>query len=193
MFYVYRHRDLVKFNTFYIGISNNLNRPKSTKSRNRFWSNLINKYGFYSEVIHICDTWKEACELECLLISEYGRRDLNTGCLVNMTDGGDGLVGQLVTKSTRTKISKSLKGKKFSSEHKNNIRKSKLGCKLTKQSVFNRSETNSKPIVKLPSGEIFKSAKVAAETLGLDSSSITKVCKGKRKTAGGFIWKYKDK
>lgn len=30
----------------------------------------------------------------------------------------------------------------------------------------------------------------ASEKLNIDSSSITKVCKGKRKSAGGYIWKY---
>ena len=31
----------------------------------------------------------------------------------------------------------------------------------------------------------------AAKTLGLDSGSIAKVCQGKRKSCGGFIWKEK--
>lgn len=28
--------------------------------------------------------------------------------------------------------------------------------------------------------------------IGIDNSSISEVCKGKRKTAGGYIWKYVD-
>lgn len=38
----------------------------------------------------------------------------------------------------------------------------------------------------------FSSARGASRVTGVDNSAITKVCKGKRKTAGGFIWKYKD-
>lgn len=32
----------------------------------------------------------------------------------------------------------------------------------------------------------------AAKTLKIDSSSISAVCRGRRKTAGGYIWKYVD-
>lgn len=39
----------------------------------------------------------------------------------------------------------------------------------------------------------FESAKLAGETTGVDPSAISKVCLGKRKTAGGFIWKYSSK
>lgn len=37
----------------------------------------------------------------------------------------------------------------------------------------------------------FESAKRAADTLGLIAAHITVVCQGKRKTHGGFAWKYK--
>ena len=43
---------------------------------------------------------------------------------------------------------------------------------------------NGEPIAK------FESAKSAGETIGIDSSSIVKCCKGKRTTAGGFCWEY---
>lgn len=45
------------------------------------------------------------------------------------------------------------------------------------------------------SGSIIKeweSAAAAARDLGLDSSTITKVCKGKLKSTGGFGWRYKE-
>lgn len=38
----------------------------------------------------------------------------------------------------------------------------------------------------------FDCAKRAGEELGIDRSAITKVCKGKRNTVGGFHWKYAD-
>jgi hypothetical protein len=44
-------------------------------------------------------------------------------------------------------------------------------------------------------GEFIKeypSAKLAQETLGLGHNSIFRVCCGKGKTAGGYVWKYKD-
>ena len=39
--------------------------------------------------------------------------------------------------------------------------------------------------------QIYKNKAEAAKTLGLDSGSIAKVCQGKRKSCGGFIWKEK--
>lgn len=43
------------------------------------------------------------------------------------------------------------------------------------------------------SGELisaYDSATIAGNSVGIDSSCIIKVCKGKRKSAGGYIWKY---
>lgn len=39
-------------------------------------------------------------------------------------------------------------------------------------------------------GEVFDSVKKAAEKYGLKDTHISRVCKGKRKTTGGFKWEY---
>lgn len=39
-------------------------------------------------------------------------------------------------------------------------------------------------------GEVFDSVKKAAEKYGLKGTHISRVCKGKRKTTGGFKWEY---
>lgn len=55
---------------------------------------LFNKYGELPYVILRSElTGYEANELERALIKVLGRRDLQTGPLVNLTDGGDGTVG----------------------------------------------------------------------------------------------------
>ena len=38
--------------------------------------------------------------------------------------------------------------------------------------------------------EKFKSIREASRVTGIDSSCIVKVCKGNRKSAGGFLWRY---
>lgn len=38
----------------------------------------------------------------------------------------------------------------------------------------------------------FASATIAGKEIGIDSSCIIKCCKGKRKTAGGYIWRYAE-
>ena len=87
---VYRHRTLDTNEVFYVGIGS-IKRPYKKYGRNNFWKNIVNKHGYYVEIIQENLDWDSACELEEFLIKLYGRKDLGTGCLVNMTNGGDGL------------------------------------------------------------------------------------------------------
>ena len=50
-------------------------------------------------------TEPQAFELEKALIQKYGRKDLDTGILRNMTDGGDGASGKVWTNSARAAVS----------------------------------------------------------------------------------------
>jgi len=53
---------------------------------------------------------KDAFEAEKFLIMYYGRLDLGTGCLRNLTDGGEGITGYNHTEETKQKLSESCKG-----------------------------------------------------------------------------------
>ena len=110
---VYRHRRLDTYEVFYVGIGSTSKRPYSKSGRNRHWHNIVNKVGYEVEVLAVGVTHNEAKELEVLLISEYGRKDLSTGNLVNLTEGGDGAVGFIVSEKTKEKLSKIHKGKKY--------------------------------------------------------------------------------
>jgi len=52
-------------------------------------------------------------------------------------------------------------------------------------------EASKKPVVS-SDGQVFESIRDAADALGIYSSSIVRVLKGKYKKAGGLGWKYKD-
>ena len=70
-------------------------------------------------------------EAERFLIAFYGRKDLGTGCLRNMTDGGEGNAGPSI--ETRRKIGESQRGNKYnlgrvwSIESRQKISKANLG------------------------------------------------------------------
>jgi hypothetical protein len=124
---IYRHTRLDTNKVFYIGIGKTLKRAYSKIGRSDLWYNIINKAGYEVEVLKSDLDWNDACELEKILISYYGRRDLHTGDLVNMTIGGNG--PELLTDIQRNKISKSLKGRVLTDEHKLNISISLNGIK----------------------------------------------------------------
>ena len=89
---VYRHINTDTLEVFYVGIGNK-KRPKSKDSRNRLWNEYVKENpNYYVEIIAVDLSHEDACELEILLIEEYGRQNLNTGCLVNMTRGGEGVL-----------------------------------------------------------------------------------------------------
>ena len=109
---IYRH---LKPNgeVFYIGIAVKPKRPYSKANRNKYWHNVVNKYGYEVDVLKIDLTWEEAKELEIDLISFYGRKDLGLGTLVNLTDGGEGT--KQLSQEAKDKISE-VNGLKISSE-----------------------------------------------------------------------------
>ncbi len=116
MAYVYRHIRLDKNEPFYIGIGSDkvYKRSSTSKNRNIFWERIVNKTEFEVEIL--CDNlnWDEACIKEKEFISLYGRKDKNKGSLCNLTDGGDGCLGRIITFSeeSKRKMSEARKGKK---------------------------------------------------------------------------------
>ncbi len=50
------------------------------------------------------DSEQDALDAEVFLIAYYGRIDLGTGCLRNMTDGGEGSSGYRPSEATRQKL-----------------------------------------------------------------------------------------
>jgi hypothetical protein len=106
---LYRH---IKPNgeTFYIGISSNLKRPYEKLTRNALWKKIVNKYGYEVQIIKQNSSKEEIYELEKILVSWYGRIDLKTGTLANMTDGGEGVLNKSI--ETKQKISNAQLGNK---------------------------------------------------------------------------------
>jgi hypothetical protein len=109
---VYQHRRLDTNEIFYIGIGKDEKRAYAKDKRNIHWKRIINKTDYEIEITHRDIIWEEACSIEKYLISFWGRKDLGQGTLVNLTDGGEGIVGQIFSNESRKKMSESTKGDK---------------------------------------------------------------------------------
>lgn len=134
---------------FYIGIGKENKRAYDKKGRNKFWRDTVSKYEYEVQILKRDLTWKDACELEIILIAHYGRRDLRLGTLVNLTDGGDGQENP--SEETRKKMSDAKQGiggethyfygVPKTDEHKQKLREAKLGTKRTTESKNKATET----------------------------------------------------
>jgi hypothetical protein len=146
MAYLYAHIRLDKNEVFYIGIGNDSDgkyyRANSIKSRNTIWHNIIKKSDYKVEIIFDNFTWDQAKEKEKELIAFYGRKDKGTGVLCNLTDGGDGSFGLIVSEEIRKKKSEFFKGRLFSEETRKKISKALTGRKVSEDVVKKRSKSN---------------------------------------------------
>jgi hypothetical protein len=125
---VYRHIRLDSNEIFYIGIGDEGRAYKKT-GRNKHWKNIVNKHGYKIEIIYSGVTIEFAIEKEIELIKKYGRIDIGTGILVNMTDGGEGCNGIIHSHETKEKLSNHFKGIKLSIEHRDSISNGQVGKK----------------------------------------------------------------
>jgi hypothetical protein len=78
-------------------------------------------------------TEEEAFKHEKYMISVLGRKDLGTGILRNLTDGGEGSSGVIMSDDHKSKISKKLKNRVFTLKHRKNLSDAQKGKKLTKE------------------------------------------------------------
>jgi hypothetical protein len=98
-FLVYMHRRESDGIPFYIGIakenpsSRTYNRPYDTWKRSKLWKRIASKHGRVVEILYTGKTFGQAVSIESCLIKKYGRINLKTGILANMTDGGEGSKG----------------------------------------------------------------------------------------------------
>lgn len=133
-YYIYIHYNKITNEPFYVGKGKDDRAWKKT-SRNIYWKNIVKKYGYYIEILEKDLFEEDAYVKEKELILFYGRRDLGTGCLVNMTDGGDGHTGWVMTDEIREKYRKASTGRKHTEETKENLRQKNLGRKKSPESI----------------------------------------------------------
>ena len=100
-----------------------------------------------------------------------------------------------LSEETKQKMSEAHKGKQHSEEAKqkiseankceNNPMHGKFGSDNPKAKKVGQYDKQTLELIK-----VWNSLIDVTRELGIDNSSISKCCKGKLKSAGGFIWKY---
>lgn len=166
-----------------------------------------NEYGFENfdfYVLQVC-TDSELDSLEKRYICMYDSMNHDKG--YNLASGGKRNFS--VSDSTKQKIGKTSRGRKFSDEvkkrmsetrkgsnngfygkHHTEETKEKMRNNQTDKSGENNPRFNPEPVICIETGEIYSSAYVASKKLGLYSSGIRKCCEGKLKTTGGLRFQF---
>lgn len=151
----------------------------------------------------------EAFKYESKVVEIIGRKDLNKGTLLNMTDAGDGGINP--SKETRIKMRNNRIGKNHSDVTKNKISINQNG-KSPKQKIFEKygddaqdvfneiikkkSEHQLKIVLQYSKEGIFikehKGIEKIAKKLGVECTNISACARGKIKSIAGYVWKYKE-
>lgn len=215
---IYLHVNKIN-NKVYVGITKHSNpelRWRCGYKNNPYFNYSIKKYGWdgFDHIVLFRNLPKEiACKLEVKLISRYRKK----GICYNIANGGEGSIA--MSESTRNKLRKynriekqriialhmwetrskeevstSLKPYQYKagSLHPNygksisNIHKDRIKVALSKAVLMIDKSTN----------EIlreFESATDAETFLSKRSHHISSCCNNKRKSAYGYIWRYKNK
>ena len=171
--YVYTHTRLDTNEIFYVGIGTQDNYKRASRAHNRtnYWNNIVKKCGRKVDIVYDNLTWEDACKIEVELIAKYGRVDLGTGTLVNLTAGGEGTLKRITTPETRYKMSIAKKGKKW-------LRQSKEQRQKTSELM---KGVNSKKIINTKSGIIYNSIQEAAEQNNIKRATLSNYLTGRTK------------
>ncbi len=129
--------------------------------------------------------------------------------IVNIRRSNDSYKWTEEQKLNKSKARKGYKGIKHTEETKQKLRKINLGKKLTEETrnkiskiIKDRNANqeyrgkmsinakNGKKVINLTTSKIYDNAGIAARYYNIDKSSISKVCRGERKSAGGYKWKF---
>ncbi len=88
-------------------------------------------------IVQEYESEEDTIKAEIFFISYYGRKDLGSGTLRNLTDGGEGCSGRIVREETRRRIRKSHIGKKHTEETKKRLREVHTGKVLSEEHKLN--------------------------------------------------------
>lgn len=186
-YYLYRHIRLDTNEVFYIGIGKKCKtgrkfkykRAYDFKQRSKFWKRIYNKSrkNIKVEFLLESDDKDFIKQKEIEFVALYGRRNLGLGNLVNLTNGGDANFDRVITNTQRQKLKELAKDRVPSDEFFKKSREAHI-IKIYQYDLDGNFIKE------------FESLTEAAKNCNSATTNISRCCKGKLHTAGGFIWKY---
>lgn len=157
---------------------------------------------FVVEIIDTAESIDELNKKEIFYIKKYNSMIPNG---YNACEGGENSIGYHHTKESRDKMSNARKGKNtgeenpFFNKHHSKEQREKWSAErkglahLTDEQKQKLKESHHKvKVLNIDTNEMFDSIKDASEKYNIIATNITRVCKGKIKTTGGFHWKYAE-
>ena len=219
MYTVYQHKNKIN-NKIYIGITSRKPEERWGSNGNNYKSSTyfyaaIQKYGwdnFEHNILYTNLTKEEACLKEQELIKyfnsmnrEYGYNQTSGGEMCIMSPearkklsqsmmGNQNGLGHPCSEEKKKKISEAQKGRKFTEEHKQKLseaaKKRHVPCSEEKKKKLSQSYPNKKQVYCVELNTVYESVQECARQLGLQATNISKVCKGKLHTTGGYHLKY---
>lgn len=194
---------------FYVG-KGKYGRVKGLE-RNYKHNKIMKEHGIVRFVVK-CDSESDSFIKEIFLIEQLRtfvhRDDLSDRekeYASNYTLGGEGPSGHKDTQETKDKRNGKLRGRPRPLEVCQRIAKTNSGQKRSKETCQNISNVQTgKPkewerqvTIKYDKHgnklETYASAKIASQQSGVSYSNLVQCCLGRRKYAGGYIWRYASK
>lgn len=109
---------------------------------------------------------------------------------------GEANKGRKFSEESKMKMSEAHKGKSLSEEAKRKLSEAKKGKKHSEEHKMKMSEAMqnhkdlSKQVLCVETGEVFPSVHDVERKTGINNGKISMACNGKRKSAGGYHWKF---
>lgn len=165
-----------------------------------FISRAIQKYGkenFTIEQIDVASDRQELDKKEVYWIAYYDSLVPNG---YNLTSGGE--TNKNISEDVKRKISEAHRGeknpmfgKRISEEHRRKISEANKGIEWSKErrlKITGSKHPKARKVLCVETGEIFECINSASASKNLNYRNISNVCIGRRKTCGGFHWRYVD-
>lgn len=180
------------------------------RANSTYFEKALNKYGlelFDYKILDRAESVYELNEKEKYWIKKLDSMKPNG---YNLCEGGGVTTGYQHRDESRRKMSLtkkkigSMRGEKnhyYGKHHTPEIREKMAEAWKNPERLARLKEQNEKldrtyqqrKVLNIETGEVFNSIKEAASKYNLKETHISRVCRGGRKTTGGFHWEYVDK